>query len=314
MITIGVPTYNRSEVIKKTLLVFQSLNLPSCDFELIVVDNNSSDNTRQICEEFLPTNGRYVLEVKQGVSHARNRVFEEAQGDIVAFTDDDGSPDKDWLLEIEKLAQIYPDSGLFMGRTINEWEVDPPAWYQEDPMHKVIFNYNFDMGNEICEIPLGCYPSGPNMAVRHSVYEKIGGFDPKFGIIGGKKIGGEEIDFAWRARRAGFNGYYSPSLIVYHRTHAPLIKVKSLFKNSLAAGYSDSFLLKKYPEHYSSENASKISGMPLWWWRSLLVTPFKNLFHLCFHVLENNKTASVHHLLAIFRWFGRMRFIFNGCK
>lgn len=314
MITLGIPTYNRAEILKKTLLSLQTLKSPSQGFEIIVIDNNSSDHTRQVCEKYLPSNGRYIPEGKQGVSHARNRVFEEARGELIAFTDDDGSPAEDWLLELEKVALAHPDSGLFMGRTENEWEVNPPHWYKPDSMHKIVFNYSCDMGHAVVEIPLDCYPAGPNMAFRHWVYDKIGGFNPRFGILGGKKIGGEEIDFAWRAKRHGIKGHYTPYALVHHRVHENLIRLRSLFKGAWADGLSSSILVRLYPQQYSLECGKSFFNMPLWWWRTLAISPFRNSCHIVYHFVIGDLTASIHHLLGLVRWAGRIRYLFLWSK
>lgn len=309
MISLGVPTYNRADILKKTILDLNKFENLHSDLEIIIVDNNSTDNTKEVCENSLSAGSVYLLELKQGVSHARNRVFESARGDLIFFTDDDGSPDPNWIFEIVKVANKFPDFGIFMGRTENAWEVLPPSWFKEDPNHKIVFNYRHDLGSEICEIPSGHYPSGPNMAVRRWVYEKIGGFNPEFGIIGGKKIGGEEIDFAWRARRAGIKGMYVPHALVYHRVHGNLATVRSLIKGSWAAGLSDSILIRVYPEQYGAATCRKFLDMPLWWWRRFAISPFENTGHLIYHAICGQKTAAVHHILALVRWAARVRYL-----
>lgn len=309
MVTIGIPTYNRAEVLRKTIVLSRHINNSVDDLDIIVVDNNSTDHTENVCKIELPPNGRYFKEIKQGVSHARNRIFEEAKGSLIFFTDDDGSVDPSWVSAIKKVADANPDVGIFMGRTENEWEVERPSWYQDDPEHKIVFNYRHDLGPNVIEIPPGHYPSGPNMAVRRWVYEKIGGFNPEFGIIGGKKIGGEEIDFAWRARRAGIKGMYVPNALVYHRVHGNLATVRSVIKGSWAAGLSDSILIRVYPEQYGSATGRKLLDMPLWWWRRFAISPLENSGHLIYHTIRGQKTAAVHHILALVRWAARVRYL-----
>lgn len=308
MNTIGVPTYNRAKVLKKT--IHSLLNIKNKEnIEIVIIDNNSKDDTEAICLAMLSGYGKYYKELKQGVSHARNRIFQEAKGDLILFTDDDGSPDPNWVIEMIKVADAHPDVGVFMGRTENEWEVPYPKWFKDDPNHKIVFNYRHDLGSEVCEIPPGHYPAGPNMAVRRWVYEKIGGFNPEFGIIGGKKIGGEEIDFAWRARRSGIKGMYVPKALVYHRVHGNLATLRSLFKGSWAAGLSDSILIRAYPEQYGSALGRKFLGMPMWWWKRLAISPWQNLGHFVYHIMRGEKTAAVHHLLALIRWAARIRYL-----
>ena len=97
-ISIIICTYNRSESLKRTLQSLKEMSVSDdIEWELLIVDNNSTDNTREAVNDFTKTSGlncRYVFESKQGLSNARNRGVKEACGEIIAFTDDDVIVDK----------------------------------------------------------------------------------------------------------------------------------------------------------------------------------------------------------------------------
>ncbi len=133
-ITIAICTWNRAKLLRQTLEQMTKLRHPeSISWELLVVNNNSTDNTEEVVNEFggrLPV--RHIFEPKQGLSHARNRAISEAKGDYIIWTDDDVLVDEYWLIEYVKGFNKYPDAAFF-GGPIGPWfETRPPKWIQQN--------------------------------------------------------------------------------------------------------------------------------------------------------------------------------------
>ncbi len=304
-ITVGVPTYNRSGILKETLLSITETNFDG-EWELLVVDNNSSDNTREICEKYLPDNGRYLLETKKGVSCARNRIIQEATGDLIIFTDDDTTPCPDWISAFVEAAAEYPQGNFFLGKTLWDWQTDKPWWYTDDKEHPIVFCYRSDLGSEDKLLPENVSLSGPNMAVRKNAFASVGGFDPGLGILGGIKIGGEEPDLTERMRALGMRGYYVSKAVVHHKIFYSLTTLRSLVDGIRAAGLSDSLRIDTY-----DKLSSRLLGMPQWWIRQLIQNPFIHLYHIFIHAILLQTTPIVYHYLRLHYWKSQVKYFFR---
>ena len=305
MITVGIPTYNRAYSLAETIDAVAGVSPPNDDWELIVVDNNSSDETKEVCLRHLPPNGRYVFEPKPGVSNARNRVFQEARGELIVFTDDDTLPDENWLAAYEQAVEKYPDASFFMGPIDWEWRTRVPWWFIEDSDHPIIFCDKHDKRSEDTPISDDFLVAGPNMAVRREAYLRLGGFRPELGIVGHIKIGGEEPDLIRRYRAQGLRGYYVAQAQVKHKVYANLITFRVLAKNTFAAGFSNSLLADLH------ETGPRLVGMPRWWVWYLAQGPWLHCAHVIYHALRGQFTPVVYHLLRVVYWAGKVRYLFQ---
>lgn len=218
MISVIVCTYNRRSSLKATLASLAQMTLPA-DFrwELIVVDNNSKDDTAAVVKEFAATSGlkvRYVFEGRQGLSYARNMGIQEASGDIMAFTDDDITFNSLWL---HQLSQVFeePDCLAAGGRILPVWSSAKPRWfYEERPLSLRGVIGHFDLGDEICETTTA--PFGANMAFRKEAFSRYGLFRTDLGRKGKALINGEETELCQRLIQAKEKITYTPRAIVYH--------------------------------------------------------------------------------------------------
>jgi glycosyltransferase involved in cell wall biosynthesis len=218
LITVIVCTYNRSGSLRETLTSLANMAVPA-DFswELIVVDNNSSDDTRAVIEEFARTSGlnvQYVFEGKQGLSHARNAGLRAAQGEIIAFTDDDVTVDRGWL---RALAEAFDQTGCagLGGKIVPAWPDKPPRWYSDMPPYWTIGPVvAYNLGDQTCEARI--LPFGANMAMRRSAIQDLGWFRTDLGAGSGTRSLSEETDFFWRLRNAGRKIVYEPGAVVFH--------------------------------------------------------------------------------------------------
>jgi len=187
--------------------------------EILVVDNNSNDNTRELVESFfdvLPL--RYVFEPKQGLSAARNRVLVESNADIIVFIDDDISVSQSFIAEYQRAFQDYPDAGFFGGKINVDWCGAAPSWYRDD------------------SLPLDLLPYGANFALRSETANQVGKFDENLGVNGEKLDRGEETDYFLRAIGLGLTGHYIANASVGHRFEISRIRISYLYAYGLAKG------------------------------------------------------------------------------
>lgn len=213
-----IATYNRSAALIEALRSVVQQDFPAAEWECIVVNNNSQDDTLARFEafvaEFPSLNLRIVTESRQGLSHARNRGIEESRGEYIAIIDDDERINEQFISSYVTLFDTYPDAASAGGPIIPEYPAGRPGWmssYTERPIANPI-----DLGSCIRLFPKGRIPGGGNMALRRSIVQRYGAFDPSLGRTGEKLIGGEESDLFQRLAAAGERCYYVPTAIMWH--------------------------------------------------------------------------------------------------
>lgn len=218
-ITVILCTYNRCQILAKALNSVAAQTLPeSVEWEVLVVDNNSRDQTREVVEDFChryPGRFRYLFEPKQGKSHALNAGIQEARGDVLAFLDDDVTVEPTWLQNLTASLDKSEWGGAG-GRIILQWPSPLPAWLStEGPYARYPFP-DFDEGREAKELTQP--PFGTNMAFRKAMFEKHGGFRTDLGPSASREIPcpNEDTEFGRRLLDAGERLRYEPSAIVHH--------------------------------------------------------------------------------------------------
>jgi GT2 family glycosyltransferase len=210
-------TYNRCLGLAKALESVAASQLPeSVSWEVLVIDNNSSDRTREVVAEFgerYPGRFRYLFEPQQGKSYALNAGIREARGDILAFMDDDVTVDGQWL---QSLTAIFRQQGWAGagGRVLPEHTFVPPAWLSVEGKYALAPLAMFDLGPQAEELIEA--PFGTNMAFRKEVFEKVGGFRVDLGPRPGSEIRSEDTEFGDRVLGTGQRLWYEPSAVVYH--------------------------------------------------------------------------------------------------
>ena len=217
-LSLVIATYNRAEQLLTTLRSVAAQSKASAQWECIVVDNNSEDNTKECVAAFIAEhqnlNIRYHFEQKQGLSFARNAGIEQAQGDIIAFIDDDERIVPDFIGAYINLFDNHPTAMAAGGKIIAEYPTGRPRWmshYTERPIANPM-----DFGDYVRTFPKGRIPGGGNMAMRREVFNKIGLFNTSLGRTGKSLIGGEESDLFERIAEAGMECYYAPRAVMYH--------------------------------------------------------------------------------------------------
>ncbi len=217
-ITVVLCTYNRCQLLAGTLeSVAASIVPTSVDWEVLIVDNNSCDQTREVAEDFCrryPGRFRYVFEPQQGLSYARNAGIRESQSKILAFTDDDVTVEPDWLWNLTSVLQAGEWAGA--GGPIKPvWPGPLPGWLSTADPDTMGPYGEFNLGTEAG--PLRCPPYGANMAFRREVFEKYGDFRTDLGRSGSNLQGREDIEFANRLLTAAEPLRYEPGAVLHHR-------------------------------------------------------------------------------------------------
>lgn len=216
-VTVVLCTYNRSESLAKALAsVARSIVPESIQWEVLVVDNNSGDRTKEVVEEFsrrYPSRFRYLFERKQGKSYALNSGIRESKGDILAFTDDDVTVEPVWLMNLTSALGESKWAGVG-GRVLPDRNFSLPPWFPREGRYRLAPLAMFDIGLNGFELTES--PFGNNMAFRKEVFEKHGGFRTDLGPCLGSEIRGEDTEFGQRLLAAGERLCYEPSAVVYH--------------------------------------------------------------------------------------------------
>ncbi|MFH1081413.1 MAG: glycosyltransferase [Pseudomonadota bacterium] len=214
MISVIVCTYNRAQTLRRMLEgFFSQQDLDRLKHELIVVDNNSTDDTPQVAKKFSNKPGFfYVLESRQGLSFARNRGIAEAAGDFVSFLDDDVIVDSRWLASLQKcLDETHADA--VGGKVDLNFQAPPPAWL--GPLFRMhLAELDLDPTRLVGLDRYGY--SGCNVTFRKQALQDIGGFDVTLGRIGTQLRCYEETVVLYRIQSAGGKLVYDAAVRVEH--------------------------------------------------------------------------------------------------
>ncbi len=216
-VSVIICTYNRDKYIYQTLEHIACNGFPSERYEIILIDNNSTDQTAAECQRFscnfADLNFHYFTETQQGLSFARNRGIQEAQGEILLFLDDDAFMQKNYLHRLVLYLKNHPDAAAFGGKITPFYENGQiPEW-----MSKWTYSWvsAIDKGNKVCLFKGHSYPIGANMGFRRSAIPGTG-FNTALGRNKGNLMGGEEKDIFNRMKSQNAQLYYFPDIEVLH--------------------------------------------------------------------------------------------------
>ena len=207
-----IPTHNRCRMLPACVASLRAQTYPQEAYEIIVIDNNSTDDTPQVVELLNQQPGkeiRYVLEKRPGLMEARHAGARAAQGDILAYTDDDAMADPGWLAA---LARSYDtlDADCAGGKILIRWDQQPPNWVldYEGTLAKL------DHGPTMRLLEPGAGIYGPNFSIRKQRLFEIGGFNPD--QIGEHLIGDGETGLCHKIHAAGWRMAWAPDALVWH--------------------------------------------------------------------------------------------------
>lgn len=233
-------SHNRAQSLATAVESVANQTLPlSVGWELLVVDNNSSDETRKVVEDLqqlYPDRIRYLFEAQQGISHARNSGIRNARGEILAFIDDDETADVDWLqnLTANLFGAEWSGAG---GRILPQWNCARPNWLSGQSHFTLSPLALFDRGTEAGELAES--PFGANMAFRKEVFDVCGGFRTDLGRIGKGMLSGEDSEFGRRVIAAGRRLRYEPTAVTHHPVEKFRVRQEYFLEWWFSKGRSD---------------------------------------------------------------------------
>ncbi|HLW60777.1 MAG TPA: glycosyltransferase family A protein [bacterium] len=222
--SVVLPTFNNARMLPSAIeaLLAQETDAP---YEIIVVDNNSSDETRSVVRSYARRarpEVRYVLEQTQGSSAARNAGIRVAQGEVVAFTDDDCAPAPDWLQVLAATYGAYPEAWCVGGKIALVLPDACPLWFRNaSPRYDMAaFFAHLDMGEGTIRLahPRALWTA--NFSARRSTFTRVGVFETALGISKSGRLTGEDLEFCYRTYRSGGIIYYCGQAVVRHSVRA----------------------------------------------------------------------------------------------
>jgi glycosyltransferase involved in cell wall biosynthesis len=228
--TVLIATYNRAALLDETLAWLARMRVsPTLTWDVIVVDNNSSDGTRAVVERHIPNfpvRLQYLFERAQGRSSALNTGIAQASGEVLVFTDDDVRVVDGWLDAATRPLMGGDAAIAYSGGPVRPiWGAQPPPWLdltRGDLWGTIaILDYGAEpfVFEERRKVPLGA-----NMAARRGLFQQVGGFRADLGRTGGRLVLGQEVpELLLRARSAGLRGLYVPAMEVHH--HVPAARL-----------------------------------------------------------------------------------------
>jgi len=218
VLSVVIATRNRVSSLRSTLESVTTVRPPADGWEVVVVDNASTDGTRDLVSAYAMTSPvaiRVVVEPRIGKSWAVNTGIREARGDIIAFTDDDVRVDGDWAQGLVT-ALAAPEYAGVGGRIVADCEgAAPPPWMTVHGPGQLMHVGGFDVGPPT--VPLRVPPFGANMAFRRDVFERHGLFRTDLGPGPGRYLPGQDTEFGWRLLRAGERLAWAPAAVIRHR-------------------------------------------------------------------------------------------------
>lgn len=253
-LSVVVCTYNRKEYLLQCLKNIVESSIDSSKFEVLVIDNNSCDETASLVSEFVQKfkNIFYFKETNQGLSYARNRAMREARGDFLLYLDDDALVNSHGLEHLFDFLTQNTDAAVIGGKCVIKYLDKKPDWITKKGEDWI---GAYDFGNETIEINRSSMkkrivrlPIGACFCVRKDFLSSIDGFDCKLGRIGDKLLAGEETLVNFEALERGMRIVYLPGIFVDHLIQPERLTGKSLFSMTFYCGVSDYLLRKKlYP-------------------------------------------------------------------
>jgi glycosyltransferase involved in cell wall biosynthesis len=263
-ISVIVCTYNREALLTRNLDSILSQGFPPDRFEVLVVDNNSSDGTAELVRRTVETAKpavRYLFEGRQGKSYALNRGIQEARGPVLAFTDDDVRVSPDWLERIDQnFIRYQPD--LIGGLIVPDWAGEWPDWFY--PEHRsVIAAYNPSPETVFVNLGWPSLPAGANLAARAEVFRRYGGI--REDLSDGTLHRSEDTELIQRVLRNEGRVLYAPDVVVYHHVSPERLTRRYVRRWWIAEGMASSRMrLDEEP------GIPKILGVPRWKFRQAL--------------------------------------------
>jgi glucosyl-dolichyl phosphate glucuronosyltransferase len=265
-LTVAICTWNRAKLLDQTLASMRQLVIPGgVEWELLVVNNNSTDGTDEVLSRHagqLPL--RRLFEPQQGVTFAKNKAVANTSGDLLVWTDDDVLVDPAWLKSYVDAASRWPTALYFGGMVKPRFEVSPPRWLTANLQDFEGLLVIRDLGNQERMLLGEEYPYGANMAFRAEALPDVR-FQANLGRKAGEYVGGEETEVFQRLRQKGCPGLWVPSSRVTH-----FIPKKRMSTDFLWHFYHGMGRTEVRLKWWNPHEGKSLWGAPRWWYRHFL--------------------------------------------
>jgi glycosyltransferase involved in cell wall biosynthesis len=277
-ISVVVCTYNRADLLQNCLRSLVEQTWEASRYEVLVVNNNSTDCTQHLIDKFCIQypNFRGVIELEQGISAARNRGWQKARGQYIAYIDDDAEAMPDWLSEIDTFIQQHPHIQVFGGFCESFSSVKIPEWF---PGYGSV-----DLGSQDRPVDVESeWLLATNSIFKKEVFHQWGGFDKRLGMIGNKVGYGEETQFFLLMQRHGIPVFYAHKVKIRHFVPEYKIKLSWLLKSNYASGLTARATLGRNRKLYSHLYGliKSFTAIPLTLFKPVPM-PLKKRFYLTF--------------------------------
>lgn len=264
-VSVVLCTFNRASLVGGALEALLDQEEGTPPYEIIVVDNNSTDRTREVVQRFAATGVvRYVHEPRQGLSWARNRGIAVARAPLVGFTDDDVRVSRTWVRIVSQTFGAHPDVDLVGGKVEPQWEERPPGWLADaGPAPLALADYGeeaFRIGpsRPVCLI-------GANVAVRRRAFDLVGGYSDRVQRVADGIGSTEDHEFQLRALAAGLGALYEPRMSA--RALVPADRLSKRYHRAWHGGHGRFYALMRDPAFERSGRGSLL-GVPAHVYRS----------------------------------------------
>ncbi|PZD74231.1 GalNAc(5)-diNAcBac-PP-undecaprenol beta-1,3-glucosyltransferase [Acaryochloris thomasi RCC1774] len=236
-------TFNRSKYLQKAIQSLIDQTLEKYEYEILVVDNCSVDDTRKVVDDKsrIAGNLHYIYESEIGLSKARNTGWEAAKGEYIAYLDDDAIATPHWLATLlHNFENITPKPACIGGKIDPIWEAERPEWLPDKLLPYLTI---LDWSSELIIIDENQYIAGANMAFTQQALTLANGFQTKFGRRGKKLLSNEELVLQNQIRKHGLDIYYNPEAVVEHHVVADRLQQNWFVKRTYWQGVSRAFLI-----------------------------------------------------------------------
>lgn len=261
-VSVVIPTYNRSALLKDAVgsVLGQSSADTNTPFEIVIVDNNSQDDTESVAQALVdahPGRVHYVRETQQGNAHARNTGVQTASGEVIAFIDDDVAVESDWLTTFTNALASRPEISFVGGRVLPQWSEPPPSWLTPEHWSPLAL---LDYGpHELIisgERPRGLLTA--NIAFRRGVFNEVGSFSPHLQRVKNMIGSMEDTEFLMRVCRSGKQGLYLPQMVA--RASVEVERLSKFYHRRWHAGHGHFYAVMRDPQWERSKFS--FAGVP----------------------------------------------------
>lgn len=241
-------THNRERYLERCILSLLDQSLETHNYEILVVDNGSTDSTKDICDRFINRpNFHYIFEPVLGLSQARNTGWRNAKGKYVGYIDDDATADHVWFEKsIEAFHSSTPEPEWVGGPVQLDWEVPAPGWLTKEYYGALGW---VDWGDEARFLEgAGEWLVGCNSLYRLDILEKMNGFDTRLGRKKKLLLSGEEVQFQHRLKAINGRLYYHPGILISHSVPKERIEPRFFYRRYYWGGITDYIMSRTLEE------------------------------------------------------------------